>query len=1671
MSVNVNDVIKAYGLRTMRTRVVEPLPQVVATSIRKRQDILNEANELSIQQKGRPLNENERADINRQIGDARERERLQAEFDRDPPGILNANPLGIRSAAYRIAGKPRQLQEIESLVSFEDIEDSFQKWRIRNQTTMNFDVSNKVIKQLQESGAFDRPENIRRLTGVPGFIADATEAVTGDAISETARLFTTAVVTLNDSIVNEGTADLADLFGLNPDTWGDVIRSGKIGEIDHSTDITKSLLGVDFIDDSIKQTLQVDAYSAARGKFEVGAVGSVGTRREREGDVRFALDAFYGFLGFVDVAAVGKSVGKLAFPVKNPLFRKNTAVRPGVAADPEGFTLVLNPNLLGDTVYTAKRAAAMEGFAQSKSHTEISNALRQGRVADIVPPQRLRVMVNQIAKLDNPNIIDKYINDVVSQEMRRLTPGQIERNRLYQRDLSSLTEGKYGGAIDTSSTLYQGLVGSKLRILALDEANVPTVLRHIIMSADGAFRTRGEFLQYVKKVGFHEFFRYFDDHRFFYNSKSTPMYNLASKLDYESSIAQAEIMATLLSRPVVIARELDQISKGGGDVAAFAKRLLRRGSLGMSGGELRILDRNIETVRKLKERRDELLNSAMDGDRELRNSFYNATQNLGSTADEQLNKLWDVVEDARNINDKIPTVDDAGINTSLKRRRTQELTAKIPGLDGTEKDILTEVAQNRLIGLRNQMRATMDKLGIEVPPDEMNYYAQAKALPSIIAAESEIAQRFNDNIATKLEKLLNDFNKSGSSATQAAQATGTAARAGRKIGGDEFREDFNNYLWYSTAAGFNNIHGKGAAGITSGEASQRLSELTNKYGEGYFDEVAGDVYEFNRESLAYNRDAGLISEDDYINILRSREKYVPLQRDLEDGSEFLRSQYGDAYGAPVPRTVRTARGSEREVVDPLGASVRNRLVAIAAKQTNEVGKRLERSINELEEARVFGNETPLIQIVSEKADDTIEFIVDGRRRYYRVNDPASLRALQSLLPYQANGLVLWGANLTKMMSLSFTGASPAFYVPNYGRDTVYMMANMSADRGLRQALQSFARVTPLGSSFRGLVAERAEQSGVPLLGSIASREVKDEARVFRATGGNIGGNVADIRRQNAKVINEEINKVLDLKIGNFRAKTWARAQRGIKNLFFGVSNIFEGVNRFEANRVGRAVGGTAEQAREMSHFITINFLERGSGLAGRTIPGITIGARIPGTQRRVGISTRDRTVPEGIRGLGSNYAFLNARIQSVPRFSATLFGGRGRGVLTALLISGALAEAEYELNSDIIGKIPGYDWYEELRQATPFKLNRYFQFGLDPEEESYLSIPMPYDFGPFMKLARIGTRLRHGDIEDSEALNEMAEVPLILAGLLNPLAEGTLLHKIAPTPFQPAISSGLNINWHGGMVSPKDIGRFSLPEDTIWTSQLADNRTEWEVAKALSGVVKGIPIIGDGLFEIKGTPTTPGRAQTFLDSYGGGILDAAAGLVDTVRQAAGEDIIRSDTADKNPAIFYNVFARSFFTKRPSVARIQRAQVNKTYNDTIIPAGQLIREGQRDGDNEKIIEGLDVLIDIKRDYDKGIVPEDGIDPNKFMSTLMSVDGWSDLNGIFLRSATNIQYPRVEYDPDGSIKSTPSFEDFYIYYRLSQYIVDKDIARRQAGNDAEAMQVYLNAANGTNTPPSF
>jgi hypothetical protein len=104
-------------------------------------------------------------------------------------------------------------------------------------------------------------------------------------------------------------------------------------------------------------------------------------------------------------------------------------------------------------------------------------------------------------------------------------------------------------------------------------------------------------------------------------------------------------------------------------------------------------------------------------------------------------------------------------------------------------------------------------------------------------------------------------------------------------------------------------------------------------GRAKFGQVAKEIVEYQNHLTRYLRDSGVLSREVYEAMLEANKKYVPFFRVMDP-----EAPRGPGRGMSVENPIKSIKGSERQIVDPIESIIKNTYVYLAIAERNAVGK-------------------------------------------------------------------------------------------------------------------------------------------------------------------------------------------------------------------------------------------------------------------------------------------------------------------------------------------------------------------------------------------------------------------------------------------------------------------------------------------------------------------------------------------------------------------------------------------------------------------------------------------------------------------------------------------------------------------------------------------------------------
>jgi len=122
-----------------------------------------------------------------------------------------------------------------------------------------------------------------------------------------------------------------------------------------------------------------------------------------------------------------------------------------------------------------------------------------------------------------------------------------------------------------------------------------------------------------------------------------------------------------------------------------------------------------------------------------------------------------------------------------------------------------------------------------------------------------------------------------------------------------------------------------ARGVKTG-VPLKEAKATVKEGGKQFKKSFRDLVDYQNSTLEYLRDSGIISQEGFVKMTEANKNYIPFHRLMEEGGGAKVA----GKGLNVRNPIKTIKGSERQIVDPLESVVKNTYLYITLAERNRV---------------------------------------------------------------------------------------------------------------------------------------------------------------------------------------------------------------------------------------------------------------------------------------------------------------------------------------------------------------------------------------------------------------------------------------------------------------------------------------------------------------------------------------------------------------------------------------------------------------------------------------------------------------------------------------------------------------------------------------------------------------
>jgi hypothetical protein len=228
-----------------------------------------------------------------------------------------------------------------------------------------------------------------------------------------------------------------------------------------------------------------------------------------------------------------------------------------------------------------------------------------------------------------------------------------------------------------------------------------------------------------------------------------------------------------------------------------------------------------------------------------------------------------------------------------------------------------------------------------------------------------------------------------------------------------------------------------AAGMKSGFTNAEIAAVIRKYENTELEAARQGLVQLNKDMMKELVDSGVVSQQ-LADVLADRWKnYIPMFRAFDDTAEGFGGSVSQAL-ANVASPIKTLKGSERNVDDPLINMVKNIFQSTNAAERNKVASQLKR-LSDIDSESNFIRQLDPEEKVGNK--NVVNVRVNGENVKYEV-EPEVYRAMLNLDKESSNMLI---NILSKPASLLRAGATltPEFSLRNPMRDVLqaYVTSN------------------------------------------------------------------------------------------------------------------------------------------------------------------------------------------------------------------------------------------------------------------------------------------------------------------------------------------------------------------------------------------------------------------------------------------------------------------------------------------------------------------------------------------------------------------------------------------------------------------------------------------------------
>lgn len=579
------------------------------------------------------------------------------------------------------------------------------------------------------------------------------------------------------------------------------------------------------------------------------------------------------------------------------------------------------------------------------------------------------------------------------------------------------------------------------------------------------------------------------------------------------------------------------------------------------------------------------------------------------------------------------------------------------------------------------------------------------------------------------------------------------------------KNDINKYLQAKHAPERNKMHGDGAAGMTTKEAKQVLSELSNKKG---VKKIASRVQELNKKTLDILYEGQVISKETYETLQKTYKNHVPLNRimdDTGDVTDILVNKGFNVRGSGIKR----AKGSEKEVADILTNVFANIQAAIVRAEKNRVDLATLRFARNNPDLGIFQEIKPKAigrsfdgeGMVMEKIDDPLVLSLreNGNPVHLRIADEKLATVYQGVGNERLPEFFNFVNTFTRFYSSLHTRFNPEFAPSNLVRDVQEMAVYASSKKELGGA-KGAAQITKDVPKMQKAVVDYLRGKNTS-----ATRLYKQ----MQLDGGTTGGMALSTRKN----IEIDVENIMKLNRSNPR--------QAVQKLLQGFDNwnqVFEDGTRLAVYKRALDNGVSREQAASLAKNATVNFNKKG-----------TSGAII-----------------------NSLYMFSNASIQGSVKMLRAMKNPKVLAGTTATVGAAVWATNSWNdsVDPDWREKISKWDKTSNLPILIPTNQG---------EGVRYFTLPVSWGIKPIKVAADVAYEASTGKTDS--VVDGVERVVGSAIDAYNPAGGQDIISSATPSILDTPLEIARNKAWHGGLIrpywlqnKPRSMQHFKDVEDT-----------------------------------------------------------------------------------------------------------------------------------------------------------------------------------------------------------------------------------------------------------------